>query len=39
MKLNGSHKFQASSLQVFHAILNPGIVVAPSEIRSNNEGH
>ena len=26
MKLNGSHKFQASSLQVFHAILNPGIL-------------
>ena len=26
MKLNGSHKFKASSLQVFHAILNPGIL-------------
>jgi uncharacterized protein len=26
MKLNGSHKFKASSQQVFHAILNPGIL-------------
>jgi carbon monoxide dehydrogenase subunit G len=28
MKLNGSHKFKASSNQVFHAILNPGVLKA-----------